>query len=217
MQDLSLIQLIAIWALPVLLAITLHEVAHGRVALYFGDTTAKMLGRLSLNPLRHIDLIGTVLVPLVLLALGGFMFGWAKPVPVNIRNLRHPRRDMAFVAVAGPLSNIAMAFAWGLLIKFGLYLDTLSVWAAAPIVYMGFAGVMINIVLAVLNLIPLPPLDGGRVLAGLLPPKIAIMLDRVEPYGIFILIGLLAAGLLGDILTPPVMFLRKIIVLTLNI
>ncbi|MGH8702366.1 MAG: site-2 protease family protein, partial [Burkholderiales bacterium] len=163
----NLVQVIAIYALPVIFAITLHEAAHGYVAKHFGDMTAYMEGRVSLNPLRHIDPFGTVALPLILLALtklfgGGIIFGWAKPVPVNFANLRHPKRDMLWVAAAGPLSNFAMALAWGLLVKIGLSLQ--GNYFGLPLALMGAAGVFFNIIIMVLNLVPLPPLDGGRIL-----------------------------------------------------
>lgn len=196
------VQKVAVFALPVLFAITLHEVAHGRVAKALGDPTAAGLGRLSLNPLKHIDPVGTVLVPIVLLLMGGFLFGWAKPVPVDQRNFKHRRRDMAIVAVAGPLANLAMALAWGLLLKLAIANGPGGgLWAG--LMYMANAGIIINLVLMVLNLLPLPPLDGGRVLAGLLPEMQARVLDRIEPYGFVILIVLLATGLLGTVLGPP--------------
>lgn len=192
----------AIWAIPVLFAITLHEASHGYVARRYGDRTAEMLGRLTLNPIKHIDPIGTVLVPAVMLLVGGFIFGWAKPVPVNMRNLRNPRRDMVIVAAAGPLSNVAMALGWGLLISvttaFGAALGSTAQWLVA----MGQAGVFINAVLAVFNLLPIPPLDGGRVASGLLPPRMSDRLDAIEPYGIFIVLGLLIVGVLWRLLLP---------------
>lgn len=198
----SLVQKISIWALPVLFAITLHEVAHGWAARLLGDRTAEMLGRLSLNPLRHIDPMGTVVVPVLLLVLGGFLFGWAKPVPIGVRNLRHPRRDMALVAVAGPLANGLMAVAWGLLLKFALAMnDADGLWLGMR--YMAMAGIMINLVLMVLNLLPIPPLDGGRVLSGLLPERYARMMDRIEPYGLFILVALMATGFLSQLMDWP--------------
>lgn len=199
---LSLAQKISIWALPVLFAITLHEVAHGWAARALGDRTAEMLGRLSLNPLKHVDPMGTVLVPAVLLALGGFLFGWAKPVPVGVRNLRHPRRDMALVAIAGPLANAAMALAWGLLLKLALSVNAEEgLWVGLR--YMAMAGITINLVLMVLNLLPIPPLDGGRVLTGLLPESAARMLDRIEPYGLLILVALMATGVLSQLMAWP--------------
>ncbi len=201
----TLVQKIAVWAVPVLLAITVHEASHGYAARALGDRTAEALGRLSLNPIRHIDPVGTILVPGILLVLGGFLFGWAKPVPVNMRNLAHPRRDMALVAIAGPLSNLLMALGWGLLLKLALTMGgTDGVWIGVRA--MAVAGIVINLILMVLNLLPLPPLDGGRVLTGLLPERWASRLDRIEPYGLLILIALLATGLLGAIIGGPLAF-----------
>jgi Zn-dependent protease len=200
--EMTLVQKIAVWAVPVLLAITVHEASHGYAARALGDRTAEALGRLSLNPIRHIDPVGTILVPGILLVLGGFLFGWAKPVPVNMRNLTHPRRDMALVAVAGPLSNLAMALAWGLLLKVALAVGGADgVWIG--IRAMAVAGIVINLILMVLNLLPLPPLDGGRVLTGLVPESWARRLDRIEPFGLLILIALLATGLLGALIGGP--------------
>lgn len=196
----SLIQQISIGALPILLAITLHEVAHGWAALRFGDHTAQALGRLTLNPLRHIDPIGTVLIPLLALVVGGFLFGWAKPVPVDYRNLRDPRRDMIWIAAAGPAANLLMAIVW-------LWLAKLAVGGGAgpfaePLQQMATIGISINISLMVLNLLPLPPLDGGRILLGLLPVPLAMQVARVEPFGFIILLGLMVTGLLGILLQP---------------
>lgn len=202
MSGLSTYQLVAVAILPLLFAITVHEVAHGWMAKQLGDPTAQRLGRLTLNPLKHIDPIGTVLVPGLLLLLGGFVFGWAKPVPVTWENLRHPKRDMAIVAAAGPIANLIMAIGWALVAKIGTAVPDSAVWAATPLYYMGVFGVSINIVLMVLNLIPIPPLDGGRVAVGLLPGRAAWMLSRVEPYGFFILIALLVTGLLAYVLHP---------------
>lgn len=205
MEELSLVQRIVVWALPVLFAITVHETAHGWMARRLGDHTAEMLGRLTLNPIKHIDPVGTLLVPGVLLMLGGFLFGWAKPVPINTRNLHRPKRDMAIVAAAGPLSNLLMALLWALVVQIALAFATDPVSEAVMFaVYIGVAGIFINTVLMVLNLLPLPPLDGGRVLTGMLPGRAAYQFSRIEPYGFFILIGLLATGLLSQILWPPV-------------
>ncbi|WP_455379868.1 site-2 protease family protein [Acidihalobacter prosperus] len=198
----QIIQTISIWIIPVLFAVTLHEAAHGYAAKRLGDTTAQMLGRLSLNPLRHIDPIGTVVVPLVLLVLGGFIFGWAKPVPVNFNNLRNPRRDMALVAAAGPMANLGMVFFWALLMKLGLTIANTGNSFAVPLTLMGQAGISINLVLMILNLLPLPPLDGGRVLSGVLPPVWSERLDRIEPYGLIILVVLLITHMLSMILGP---------------
>ncbi len=199
MDEFSLVQKISVWLVPVLLGITVHEVAHGWVAARLGDKTAFMLGRLTLNPLKHIDPMGTILIPgLLLLLQTGFIFGYAKPVPVNWRNLRHPKRDMAIVAAAGPAINFCMAIGWAVLMRVGALLgDT-----GAALVYMGVAGIFINSILMVLNLLPLPPLDGGRVMAGLLPGRWAWYFSRIEPYGFFILIALLVTGILGKLLWP---------------
>lgn len=200
MDDWNLIQKITIYALPVLFAITVHEAAHGYAAKHFGDRTAEMLGRLSLNPIRHIDPFGTILVPALALLLGGFLFGWAKPVPVDFRNLRNPKRDMLWVALAGPASNLAMAVGWGLLLKLAGTLDGSSL--QMPLAYMAQAGIQINVVLMVLNLLPLPPLDGGRVLVSLLPHQAAYAVSRIEPYGMYILIALIFTGTLSAIMKP---------------
>jgi len=212
--ELHLVQIIAIYALPVIFAITLHEAAHGYVARHFGDTTAYLQGRVSLNPLRHIDPFGTVALPLILLALtklfgGGIIFGWAKPVPVNFANLRHPKRDMLWVAAAGPLSNLAMAFIWALVLKLGLSMP--GSFFALPLALMGAAGVFFNIIIMVLNLVPLPPLDGGRILLSLLPHRLAWRVARIEPYGFLILIVLLLTGVLGAMLWPAIAVLMAAI------
>ncbi|MBN2646781.1 MAG: site-2 protease family protein [Thiotrichales bacterium] len=203
MSDLNLLQTLAVWALPVLFAITLHEAAHGWTANRFGDPTAKMLGRVTLNPLKHIDPVGTVILPLALLAIGGFVFGWAKAVPVTMQNFKHPRRDMAWVALAGPASNLLMALGWALIFKLGTLLEQTYPSSAQFLIYSGMAGISINLVLMVLNLLPLPPLDGSRILAAFLPRKMAWQLDRIEPYGLFILLGLMLLGLLGPLIMGP--------------
>ncbi len=203
---------LAIWILPVLFAVTLHEVAHGLLANRLGDDTAKRLGRLSLNPIRHVDPMGTILVPGVLFLLGGFVFGWAKPVPVVVSRLNRPKRDMAIVAVAGPLANLAMALIWALVTRLALIYHTSLGDNVLFLVFMGTAGILINVVLMVLNMLPLPPLDGGRVLAGLLPIRAARQLVRIEPYGIFIIIALLATGILGRVLGPVLIFVSGAIV-----
>src|SRR5574340_1287517 len=199
-MELTLIQKIAVFALPVIFAITLHEAAHGYVARYFGDMTAAAAGRITLNPLKHIDLVGTILVPAISLMLAGFLFGWAKPVPVNFSRLRHPKKDMLWVAAAGPGVNFVMAVFWALMIQLGHVLG--SGFATAPLMLMGAAGVFINVILMALNLIPLPPLDGGRIAVSLLPMRQAIQLSRLEPYGLFILLGLMFTGILGIVLWP---------------
>jgi Zn-dependent protease len=205
-MQVSLTQQIAAWLLPVLLAITVHEASHGLVAKRFGDRTAQMLGRLTLNPLKHIDPVGTILVPALMLLLpGGFVFGWAKPVPVDWRNFKRPKQDMAWVAAAGPVSNLIMAFGWALLARAALGMGAHS-WFALPLLFMGVAGIFINTILMVLNLLPLPPLDGGRVLTGILPGRYAYQVARIEPYGFWILIALLLTGLLGRVLWPFIRF-----------
>ena len=204
MLTLSLVQNIAVWAIPVLLAITLHEVAHAYVAYRCGDTTAKMLGRLSVNPFHHISLVGTVLVPIMIGVLSQFhfIFGWAKPVPINWSQLRNPRRDMALVGAAGPLANFVMAFLWAACLKIGSMLHPETSVVALFAVLTGQAGMVINLVLAFLNLIPIPPLDGSRIVTSLLPPRKAIGYERLEPYGFFILLFLLFTGLLNTLLGP---------------
>jgi len=205
----DLIQLIAIAAIPVLFAITIHEAAHGYVARHFGDMTAYQQGRISLNPIRHIDPVGTILLPLLTLALGGILFGWAKPVPVNFGALRRPKQDMLWVAIAGPASNLLMALFWGLMIKVAWMFP--GSYFSEPLLEMAQIGVKINAILMVLNLLPLPPLDGGRVAVSLLPHRQAYQLSRIEPYGMFILIGLAITPVLGWILTPPVIAVMKFI------
>ena len=212
MQGLTAIQLAAVSALPLLFAITVHEVAHGWMARRLGDPTAMMLGRLTLNPIKHIDPVGTLLVPGILLLLGGFIFGWAKPVPVTWQNLRNPKRDMVWVALAGPVANLAMAIGWALIAKFGLLLAaTGQAWFAVPMVLMGKVGIYLNLILMVLNLLPLPPLDGGRVLVGLLPGPWSWRVSRVEPYGFFILLALLATGILAAVMSPPIHLFEAIL------
>jgi len=218
MQALNLIQEIIIAAPPILLAITLHEVAHGRVALHLGDPTARDMGRLSLNPLKHVDPVGTVLVPLAMffaskmLLGGGLLFGWAKPVPVDFRRLRNPRRDMALVALAGPMSNLAMALGWAFVFKWlAPSLDTGGGYFQTPLLYMSAIGVTINLILAVLNMLPVPPLDGGRVAVAVLPRALAMPLARCERYGLLIIVALFASGILGYVLVPALEFLRALI------
>lgn len=194
--DFSLGQKIILWIIPLLFAITVHETAHGWAASKCGDPTAKLLGRLTLNPLKHIDPIGTIIVPAILFSLGGFVFGWAKPVPITWQNLKKPRRDMAFVAVAGPLANLMMAFIWVVIAKIAMTLNNI------PIIYMAQIGISINLVLMLLNLLPIPPLDGSRVVASFLSPAMAYQFNKLEIYGFLILVLLLASGLLGRILGP---------------
>lgn len=204
MPEFTLIQQVCIWAIPVLLAITLHEAAHAYVANLCGDTTAKMFGRLSLNPLRHIDPLGTVLIPILIGVLTQFNFviGYAKPVPINWSQFRHPRRDMILVTLAGPFSNLLMAFLWGACFKIATYLHPATSMPALLLLFSARAGMIINLVLAALNLLPLPPLDGSRVVSSLLPPRKAMIYEKIEPYGFFILILLMFTGVLNAILTP---------------
>jgi Zn-dependent protease len=198
-MDFSSLVKIALAAVPIILAITVHEAAHGYVARMFGDSTAWMLGRVTLNPLKHIDPIGTVLVPLATLFLGGILFGWARPVPVNFNNLRHPKRDMFWVAAAGPTSNFVMALGWA--IVFGLA-TARGPLASAGLQYMSIVGVGINVALMVLNLLPILPLDGGRIAVSLLPPSLAVPFARTERYGFFIVIALIVTGVLGVVVRP---------------
>ncbi|HQT26098.1 MAG TPA: site-2 protease family protein [Burkholderiales bacterium] len=196
----NFIQAAAIYAIPIIFAITFHEAAHGYVAKHFGDMTAYMQGRVSLNPIHHIDPIGTIVIPLVSLALGGFLFGWAKPVPINFGALRNPKKDMLWVAIAGPGSNFVMALFWGLMLKIATMMP--GNYFASPLSVMANMGVKINIVLMMLNLLPIPPLDGGRVMVSLLPARQAYRLAKIEPYGIIILVVLLFSGILGAIVGP---------------
>jgi len=216
--SLPLPQLIAVLVLPVLFAIIVHEVAHGWVAKQLGDPTAERLGRLTLNPLKHIDPVGTVLVPGLLVLMWasagrGFLFGWAKPVPVTWENLRRPKRDMALVAAAGPAANFLMALGWGLLAKLGESLPADAQWFAEPLIFMGLGGILANVLLMVFNLLPLPPLDGGRVAVGLLPGPLAWQLSRLEPYGLFILIGLMLLGVLWFVIEPGANAVSRLVLL----
>ena len=201
----NLIQTVALYALPVLFAITVHEAAHGYVARYFGDNTAYLQGRMTLNPLRHIDPIGTIAMPLLLYfaTSGAFLFGYAKPVPVNFDALRNPRRDMVWVALAGPASNFAQAIFWALML---VVLAAMNV-EEPFFVKMAQAGVLVNLVMWAFNLFPLPPLDGGRILVGLLPWKQSQMVSRIEPWGFFIVMGLVIAGVVGALWLRPLMAL----------
>lgn len=198
-MDLTVIQKIVIYALPVIFAITVHEAAHGYAARHFGDMTAFNAGRITLNPLRHIDPFGTILLPALTVMLGGILFGWAKPVPVDFRRLRNPKKDMLWVAAAGPASNFVMAIFWVLVMKFSVNMPEAFV---LPMALMAKAGISINIVLMVLNLLPLPPLDGGRIAVSLLPMNLARPFAQIERYGFIILIVLLFSGVLSRILDP---------------
>lgn len=208
MEALNTIQLVVVSIIPVLFAITMHEAAHGWMALRLGDPTAKMLGRLTVNPIPHIDPVGTVLVPIALLTMstlaGGtpFMIGWAKPVPITAENLRKPQRDMALVALAGPLSNLFMAIFWALVIRLAVELPAGLQGVGEFLIYSGQVGILINAILLALNILPLPPLDGSRVVSSLLPPRLAWNYNRLENFGFPILVILLVTGILGKILYP---------------
>jgi Zn-dependent protease len=204
----TFIQTLAIAALPVIFAITLHEAAHGYAARHFGDLTAWQAGRISLNPIRHIDLIGTIVVPvsILLLSAGNFLFGWAKPVPVNFGRLRQPKRDMLWVAAAGPGANLVMALGWATLLKFVESAPD-NVYSL-PMARMADIGIDVNLVLMALNLLPIPPLDGGRIAVSLLPHRVAWNFARIEPWGFPILLLLLFTGILGSVLGPVVGILR---------
>lgn len=204
LADLPTWLLVLLAIIPVLSAIILHEIAHGWVAKQLGDDTAARLGRLSLNPLRHIDPVGTVLVPLVMLALTPFVFGWAKPVPIDWRRLHYPRRDMILVAIAGPGSNFLMLLAWTLLAKLFVFLHPIYPAVMDLLISMCTIAILVNTILMIFNLLPLPPLDGGRVAVGLLPHRLALPLSRVEPFSFLIIVALLFSGLLGEWLYPAI-------------
>jgi Zn-dependent protease len=209
MNQLTLMQRIVVWVLPVIFAITVHEVAHGWVAKKYGDNTASNLGRLTINPIKHIDLVGTILLPGILLLTGtGFIFGWAKPVPVDARNFKNPRKDMAIVALAGPISNLLMALAWALLARIAVLIGVEFI--SLPLIYMGIAGISINLVLALINLLPIPPLDGSRVLTGILPNYWAWKYNQLERYGFIILLILLYTKILNVILEYPMYVAQKL-------
>lgn len=203
----QIIQTVAIYAIPVLFAITVHEAAHGYAARHFGDNTAAMMGRITLNPVKHIDPVGTIAMPLLLYfaTSGAFLFGYAKPVPVNFGRLRNPKRDMVWVALAGPGANLAQAIGWTL----GLYLMFALGWDERFFLDMCRAGVLVNLVMFAFNLFPLPPLDGGRILVGLLPYRQAELVSRLEPWGFFIVMALVISGVVGTLWLRPLMSLTN--------
>jgi Zn-dependent protease len=209
MDELSLVQRIVVWILPVVFAITVHEVAHGWVAKLYGDKTADQQGRLTLNPIKHIDLVGTLILPgLLLITFSGFIFGWAKPVPVDARNFKNPKKAMMMVALAGPLSNLLMAIGWALLARLGVAIGI--EYITMPLIYTGIAGITINLVLALINLLPIPPLDGSRIISGLLPDYWAWQFNRLERFGFLILILLLATNALSLILAYPMYYVQQL-------
>ena len=217
MQELSLIQQLSVMLLPLIFAVTVHEAAHGWVADKLGDPTARELGRITFNPIPHIDLIGTILLPLGLYTLStlmggmGFLFGYAKPVPVNAARLHRPRRDMALVAAAGPGANLVMALLWAGVVALAPYIGSLLPGPGVFLMQAGAFGVLINLFLMVLNLLPIPPLDGSRVVTSLLPLSLAQRYARLEPWGLVILLALLLSGWLGSALVPMVFSLYKLL------
>ncbi len=210
MEELTVVQRFVVWVLPVVFAITGHEVAHGWMAKHYGDKTAFKQGRLSLNPLKHIDPLGTVIIPgIMLLTFSGFIFGWAKPVPIDPRNFKQPKKAMMMVALAGPLSNLCMALCWAMLARIGVMLHEME-YIAMPLIKTGEAGIHINLVLALLNMLPIPPLDGSRVLSGMLPDYWAWRYNQLERYGMIILLLLLGTNILGIVLAYPMYFLSQV-------
>ena len=210
MNELTLIQRIVVWIVPVIFAITVHEVAHGWVAKKYGDNTAANLGRLTLNPFKHMDLIGTIILPGLLLITGtGFIFGWAKPVPVDSSNFKNPRKNMAIVALAGPMSNLFMAIGWALIARIGVTLGVDNETIAMPLIYSGIAGISINLILMLLNLLPIPPLDGSRILSGMLPSYWAWQFNKLERFGFIILLAMLYFNVLSVVLAYPKYILEQ--------
>ncbi|MCE3046127.1 site-2 protease family protein [Legionella sp. 16cNR16C] len=214
MPELSTIQQIAIWIIPVLLAITIHEASHAWVASLCGDRTAEQEGRLSFNPIRHIDLFGTIIVPLLVLTLSkfSFVFGWAKPVPIMPSRMRNPRRDLALVTLAGPLSNLVMAIFWAICFKISFYLDPQRTSYALFLLLAARAGMIINLLLCFFNLLPIPPMDGSKVVMSLLSPRAAMKFQKIEPYGFFIVLLLLITGALSWILNPLMNYSLRLLV-----
>lgn len=210
-SNLSTAQIILVSIIPVLFAIVLHEVAHGWTAYKLGDKTAYMLGRLSLNPIKHIDPVGTILVPAILIMTVGFAFGWAKPVPIDWRNLRNPKRDTAIVALAGPAANLCMAIIWVLLALIATLLPTSMSILSQPLLNMAVIGVFFNILLMIFNLIPIPPTDGGRIAVSLLPPQFGNTLSKVEPYGLIVILALMLTGILWKFIMPIIQFINHLL------
>ncbi len=216
MSEIPLIQKIVLFAIPIIFAITVHEVAHGWVASKLGDQTAKMMGRLTLNPIKHMDPVGTVLLPLIMIILTPYAFGWAKPVPVDWRNLRHPKRDMALVAIAGPAANLLMLIMWVFFLVVIESVNFLPAYTVLLLDNMAGVGIIINIILIVLNLLPLPPLDGSRIVAAFLSPAMALKFHKLERWGLLILIVLMFTGVLGKILEPMIGFLLSLVALLVS-
>ncbi len=210
-MDATTIQKITIWILPVLFAVALHEAAHAWMADKKGDSTARMLGRLTFNPIKHIDPVGTILVPVLMVVLTGFAFGWAKPVPVDARNLRNPKKDMMWVAAAGPVSNFLQALFWALFLNISVMFFDGRSSISLFFLLMPIAGITINVILGVLNLLPIPPLDGGRIMSGLLSPRAAMQFSKIEPYGFFIIIALMLTGILSYIIFPVIAVFLKVL------
>lgn len=203
-MDATTVQKITIWILPVLLAVSLHEAAHAWMADKKGDPTSRLMGRLTFNPFKHIDPVGTILVPTLMILFTGFAFGWAKPVPVDVRNLNNPKKDMMWVALAGPMSNFIMAILWAIFLHISvMFVDSRSALSLFFLL-MPVAGITINVILGVLNLLPIPPLDGGRIMAGLLSPQASEKYSKIEPYGFFIIIALMLTGVLSYIIFPAI-------------
>jgi Zn-dependent protease len=202
LDDLSFTVKLLAWLVPVIFAITLHEVAHGVMASYLGDVTAKRAGRLSINPLKHLDPVGSIVIPVFLLWFSGFIFGWAKPVPVDEKNLNFPKRDMILVAAAGPVANLIMSMIWALIMKLGYTLSDGQPEVGLVLLYMGAAGIFINAAVMMFNLLPFPPLDGGRILIGLLPERYSRLLREIETWGFVILVLMIITGLAAKIVWP---------------
>lgn len=216
-MQLTLVQQISVWVLPIIFAITFHEVAHGYVAYLLGDKTAYNFGRLTLNPAKHIDIVGTIIVPVASYMLGGIIFGWAKPVPVDTNNFSNPRSGFALVSLAGPMANFFMTIIWAAVAKLGIMLVAMDFLWAYGIYYMGVVGIKINLILAMLNLLPIPPLDGWHIVASLLPRDFAAFCYRIEQYGLIILLLLIGSGALGKVIGPAISGLGGLIFNIFNI